>query len=378
MFIGAEIQGNKLYRGSMHTDGAPLTSKDIHEYADTLYMKSALITNSLVGSGVLNEPEFIVSSTGVSLESPYVLLLDGDVALIQSESEILKESALTPGVYDGILCIVGWYQLISDEEKHNIRAYGGVNNSILEYDLFNEELQVQPSGRCQFRWDTVYISRSTIEDRTSDQVIIEIPKRNAKGDLETGTIEVATHRRLGNILIADRPESMSYAASELYIIPLIKYQYDPSTGIISPETITSPGIKEGVGFQLISSTEEPDNNLVEGMIWYHPESHIFHIYVQSVGFVPISSNIRLLHLQSNKYISTSEVFSTPTNISIPIGVESYTPDDIVNVSYEGLSLTEGIHYSLDTANKSITLLDFTTERNELVTIDIIKIVSAVV
>ena len=61
MNIGSQYNDKKLYRGIKHADGLPLTSEDLHEYADTQVKKNDYLLSSILGSGVIKEPSYDTS-----------------------------------------------------------------------------------------------------------------------------------------------------------------------------------------------------------------------------------------------------------------------------------------------------------------------------
>lgn len=324
MLIGSRFAMNKMYRGIKFYDSLPLTSGDLHEYADILHMKNKLFMDSIVGSGVLNEPGLTISSTGISLLSPSILLLDGDISLIQSDSNILSINDITSsGVTNGVLCVVGWYQLLT--ASSTLRSYGGVNNSTLENDILDDKLMMQVSTRYQFRWDTVIIDRNLFYS-SEESITFTLKNRESTGELTSGTTQITTSSNLGGVRVALKPSIMDYAVSDLYIVPILEYEYSNSViSSASPSKSISPNTSVKTSLQEYRNT-----------------------------------------------ISIGRDISSPTDIDVNIGISEYTEDSILHVTYENLLLNEGEHYTISSDRTYITLKEFTTLPEEQITFIVIK------
>lgn len=367
MLIGKQYSDNKLYRGVRHYDRLPLSSEDLHETSDTLYKKNAYIMNNIIGYGILNSPRLSISSTGIRMQEPAVLLIDGDISLVQSDDNVdlisINEIS-TAGYSSGSICIVGWYQQIT--ASSTMRNYGGVNNSILVNDLQREPLDIQISTRYQFRWVPILLDQSNI---SSDNISFSLVNRDATGSITSGSTTISSINKIGSVFIAKKPANMDYAVSDLYIIPMIKYSY--SNGAVTGSSMYLPAKPKGTtGF--VSSSTEPIGEFTDGTVWYNPTSKEFQTYVTGTGFVASTHKMGILQYQS-VYVFTTN-FNTTQDITIPIGISELQEGDILRVIYEGLTLILGEHYTIDYTNRTITLLGFTARMSEKVTFTAIKVV----
>lgn len=371
MLIGNQYSDNKVYRGIRHYDHLPLTSGDIHEYADTLYMKNAYIMNNIIGYGTLNTPTVTISRAGIRLNEPAVLLIDGDVSLIQSDDDtpiISRDIIELASHSSGVICVVGWYQSLT--VSSTLRNYGGVANSVLPNDLLNEELDMQISTRYQFRWAPILLSS---DDLTSDSITFDLLARDESGELLGGNYSITSTSKFGNAFIAPRPAEMEYALSDLYIVPVLKYSYDStSTNITAASSYLPITPKGSSGF--ISSETEPVGEYVEGTTWYNPITREFKTYVKGTGFVSNSSTMGFLQYQSVYSVPSS--ITTPQDIEIPINISELESGDILQVIYEGLTLVAGENYIVDYNTHKIKLLNFTVADGDLITFTATKIVEA--
>lgn len=371
MLIGNQYSDNKVYRGIRHYDSLPLTSGDIHEYSDTVYMKTAYIMNNLLGYGTLNTPNLSISSEGISLSEPVVVLIDGDVSLIQSDdgSPIINLQAIREKAYDsGVLCILGWYQSIT--ANSTLRNYGGVDNSILPNDLLNEKFQVQLSSRYQFRWMPIILNTF---DLSQDTISFEISDRDDAGNILSTKSTISANKKLGNVFVSNPPKSMSYALSELYIVPLLKYNYSSTSDSLLDASMMLPITPKGSsGF--IKSETEPIGEYIDGTTWYNPITSEFKTYVGDIGFVDSASTMGFLQYQS-VYVFPTDI-STSQDISVPIDISEFQEGDFLQVTYEGLTLSVDDNYSIDYDSKSITLLGFTVSSGDKIKFTVTKIVEA--
>lgn len=369
MLIGNRYSDNKMYRGLKHSDHLPLTSGDLHEYADILQMKNAYLLNSLLGSGTLNDPVLSISSTGISLQSPSIVLIDGDISLVQTDGDIISISDITSSsISEGVLCIVGWYQSLT--ATSTLRSYGGVKNSIIENDILDTDLKIQVSTRYQLRWDTVIISKTDYE--SNNPITINILNRDATGEATTGTTQITANIKSGNVRVATKPTSMTYAVSDLYVVPILSYSYDGSN--ITAAKAIKPLKTDGSSVSLLKSSTQPTGELEEGNIWYDSANSKFKIYIDGVGFVPTASDITLLQYQNT--VTLDSEITTPTNIKVDIGIDEYEESDVLQVVYNGVVLTESIHYTLHKTTKSISLIGFTSAIGDQVTFIVTKLVDA--
>ena len=316
MLIGNQYADNKLYRGIKHYNSLPLTSGDLHEFSDTLYQKYAFLFNNILGSGTLNAPKCTISNTsGISLNEPIVALLDGDIVLIHSSSPIVSTSDIeSSGFSSGLVCAVGWYQSLNGTSV--LREYGGVNNNIIENDIVDYTLAVQVSTRYQLRWDTVILDNSTYDKYQS--LTFSLKNRDEAGNLTSGSTSITTTPYSGEVHKANNPSSMTYASSELYIIPLLEYQYEGNS-IVSAKTHQS----------------------IKG--------------VAGDGEYNLSSEVII-----------NDTVDTPTDIDINVGISNFEENKL-KVLYNGIPLEKGIHYILNYSNKRVTLLQFTAYSGDVIT-----------
>lgn len=369
MLIGNRYADNKMYRGIKHYNNLPLTSGDLHEYADILQMKNAYLLNNLLGAGTLNVPAISISSTGISLQSPSVILIDGDISLIQSDDELIKISEIdSSGISEGLLCIVGWYQSLT--ANSTLRSYGGVRNNIIENDIIDTDLNIQVSTRYQLRWDIVLIDKTTYE--SNNPININISNRDSTGSLTTGTTSITANIQTNNIRVATKPNTMDYAVSDLYVVPILSYSYDGSS-ITSAKAI-KPLETAGGSVSLIKSSTQPTGDLEEGNIWYDSANSKFKIYIEGVGFIPTASDITLVQYRNT--VTLDSDINTPTNIKVNIGITEYEESDVLQVIYNGVVLTESIHYTLNKSNAYISLIGFTSKVGDQVTFIDTKLIDA--
>lgn len=360
MLIGNRYADNKMYRGIKHYNNLPLTSGDLHEYADILQMKNAYLLNNLLGAGTLNVPAISISSTGISLQSPSVILIDGDISLIQSDDELITISEIdSSGISEGLLCIVGWYQSLT--ANSTLRSYGGVRNNIIENDIIDTDLNIQVSTRYQLRWDIVLIDKTTYE--SNNPININISNRDSTGSLTTGTTSITANIKTNNIRVATKPNTMDYAVSDLYVVPILSYSYNGS--IITSAKAIKPLETAGGSVSLIKSSTQPTGDLEEGNIWYDSANSKFKIYIEGVGFIPTASDITLVQYRNT--VTLDSDITTPTNIKVNIGITEYEENDVLQVIYNGVVLTESIHYTLNKSNASISLIGFTSKVGDQVT-----------
>lgn len=371
MLIGSQYSDNKIYRGIRHYDSLPLSSEDIHEYSDTVYMKTAYIMNNIIGYGVLNAPKLSISTTGIILNEPVVVLINGDVSLINSDDNtpiITTDRISETGYTSGTLCIVGWYQSLN--YSSTLRNYGGVENSTLENDLIFEPLDIQVSTRYQFRWSTVLVESNQLN---SDSISFELEDRDEAGN-SLGTIShISTTNRVDNVFLAPKSPIMNYAESDLYIIPILRYDYSIDSGSISSASAFLPITPKGSsGF--IKSDTEPTGEYVEGTTWYNPTTREFKVYVEGIGFIDRASTMGFLQYQSI-YEVTEDILD-PQDIIVPVYISELQEGDILQVVYEGLVLVSGEQYNIDYKKNTISLLGFTVNKGDKVTFTVTKIVEA--
>lgn len=367
MLIGSQYSDNKLYRGIKFYDSMPLVSEDLHEYEDMSSMKNAYIMNNIIGYGVLNTPKIQLSSTSIRLLEPAVVLIDGDVSLVQTDENlplITRDTLVEYGITSGVICIVGWYQAI--DASSTLRNYGGVDNSSLPNDIVNKKFGVQISSRYQFRWEV-----TLVRDIPTLQYLTK-PRRDAAGNILADETLLEVIDTVGDVCIAEKPEDMPYAISDIFIVPLLKYSLSEDNQISSVSNYLPVTPKGTSGF--IDSIEMPTGEYTSGTVWYNHLTGEFRTYVAGRGFVENTSKMGYLQYQSVYTVPVN--VSTPQDIVIPISIEELGEGDIIRVIYEGLTLIPGEQYTIDFENHSATLKDFTLLKDEKITFTAVKIVEA--
>lgn len=367
MLIGNQYNEHKIYRGIRHYDKMPLTSEDLHEYSDTEYSKKSYLMNNLLGFGILNSPEIVSSEEGIKFSEPIVTLIDGDIALIQSDDNtpiISRSEVTTEGEY--ALFIIGWYQHITINDT--IRNYGGVRNSVLENNLDDNKLNMQISSRYQFRWVPIIQDKSALE---LEEISVSIEDRDKDGNLIVGSVsDINSLNKKDSVFILEKPDSMSYAVSDLYMIPIATFSYDGNNII---DTISFD--KLNIGSNFIVRESEPIGRFSDGTTWYNPTTREFKVYVkESGGFV--SNAAQMAFLQYHAIHTMDTEITESQNVEVPIDVSTFSEGDNLKVLYEGLELSEGLHYTVNYENKSITLLDFTVRVGDVVYFTVTRIVEA--
>lgn len=371
MLIGDRKDESKLYRGIRHYDGLPLTSEDIHEESNLVARKTALLTNNLVGNGTLNEPTCTITNSGISLDEPAVVMIDGDVSLIQSDEGFpiaYLNDIRSAGYEDGVVCILGWYQHL--DQSSTIKSYGGVRNYTITNDLLDSNVGgVQVSTRYQFRWDIVLVS---YEDLSSGESFkINYLERDSHGAVTTMTAEIEVPDTKDRVKIIQKlPLSMLfYAESDLYLVPILRYKFSNGE-LISAESYRA--IKPVPHIEVLKSSTTPEGEFREGTHWYNPDTGTYQVYI-SDRFASTTNPLSL-----NQYTNTvtlEEDVTTPSDIELSIDILQYSTGDILRVIYEGVELVEGENYSLDSVNGKITLSSFTTKAGDRVTFIVNKLIS---
>lgn len=408
MLIGNQYADNRMYRGINYYDRMPMTSEDIHEGSDTQYMKNAYIMNNLLGYGTLNDPSPVISESGISLSAPSVVMIDGDVSLVQSDEGvpfISTEALDSAGYSEGTICILGWYQHLNASSV--MKNYGGVDNSTIPNNLYHEGLGLQVSSRHQFRWYPVILSRAAT---SADSISLTVNKRDKNGVILISKLSLTSKDKFNDVFIFDKPEDMDYAESDLYLVPIVTYSMDNGSltrvdasdrlRVVSESFYKSPEMPENKialgsvwyntstrefktylgeeeGFvkdrPLIKSDSEPEGLFPEGTVWYSPITGKFRTYVNN-RFIANSSTMAFLQYQSSYSMPSSKV--TPQDVVVPINISELAEGDILTVTYENLLLTIGENYTVNYADKTITLLGFTTNKGDIVHFSAVKIVEA--
>lgn len=368
MLIGNQYADNKLYRGIKHYDHMPLTSEDIHEYSDTVSMKNAYLMNNLLGYGTLNTPTIVTDSSGLELSEPSVVMIDGDIALVQSDNDVplvTRQQITDAGHQRGVVGIIGWYQAITSGST--MRNYGGVDNSILLNDLSKAEFKsMQISSRFQFRWFPVIVSK---EDASSDTLSIEIADRDVKGDRLDTVSTIESKAKINNSFVFEAPVNMYYAISDLYFVPILEYHEE------NDDIVAIAFEKMSAGSPFIVSHTKPEGISTDGTTWYNPDTREFQTYVgASGGFVSSASKMAFLQYQSIHVID--EEIITPQDVVVPVDINQLLEGDIVRVIYEGLELANELHYTINYADRTVTLKDFTTNVGDTIYFTVTRVVEA--
>lgn len=370
MLIGKQYADNKMYRGIKHYDGMPLTSEDIHEYSDTMHMKNAYIMNNLIGYGTLNEPEVFYSSDieGIVSKDPFVIIIDGDISLIQSSSDrsLVDISELTMKG-SGTVCALGVYEHLLATDT--LYEYGGINNKVLPNDILNEKFKVQLSTRYQFRWCIVLVDT---DDLKEDTIHVECNYRNKKGDLLDLSIDSID--KINDTFIFSSENAGIFdeddVRSNIFLIPLADY-------IVENHNISKVECRRPInvgGTEFLTSQEEPVDEYPEGTVWYNPTTREFKTYVEGTGFVSSASKMGFVQNRHTHVID--QTITSVQDITIDIGISTFSEDDFLEVVYEGLVLTEDEHYTVDLVNNQVTLLGFTVNEGDTVRFTVTKIVEA--
>lgn len=364
MLIDNRYADNKVYRAVKHFDTMPLTSGDLHEQFDTEYMKNAYIMDNLLGYGTLNTPQ-VSTTSGLRLSEPSVVMIEGDVALIQSDDNVplvSSQDIQTAGYPEGIVCILGWYQYLS--AVNILRNYGGVDNSEIPNDLKDDRFPLPISARYQLRWFPVIISK---EDYLSGYVTIEIEDRDRDGN-KLGTTSTITSKSVKNsVLLFDKPDTMSYSESDMYLVPIIDYTYSTRVEFAQAHP------KLSAGSPFIKNESEPTGSYSDGTTWFNPTTREFKTYVDG-SFVSSASKMAFLQYQS--IYKVEEEIKTPQSITIPVNVSSFQEGDILRVSYEGLELAKDLNYTINYEDSTITLLDFVTDVGDTIYFTVTRVVEA--
>jgi len=372
MLIGNQYSDNKLYRGIKHYDHLPIMSEDIHEYADTVFMKNAYIMNNLLGSGLMNTPGLVLSSKGIKLQEPAVILIDGDISLIQADDSsvfISTEAIRGKGYSDGTVCIVGWYQSIL--ASSTMKNYGGLYNSDLQNDLLDNKFKTQLTSRYQFRWIPVLVSK----DSLGNLLEVPLPSLTESGDIDQENhYSVVANVYSNEVLKARTPTNFPAEGDTLYVIPILDYHYNASTRLVESVHVHPAIAARGEDRQeFIKSDTEPVGEYVDGTVWYSPITREFKTYITGEGFVDSAATMGFLQYQSVSHVGSNPPAAGgryPVNLSIEEG-------DILQVNYEGLVLVEGEHYTVDYQNDSIDLApDFIVSTGDMITFKVTRIVEA--
>lgn len=337
MNIGNKYADNKLYRGVRVGNNLPLMAEDVLEMSDTIANKNKHLLDSILGSGLIKELDISYNSTGVTLKSPAILNIEGDICLVKNSSNkylAYLSDMYSPTSRKGIICIVGWYQHLTSSTT--MREYGGVSNKQLTNDLYNTTLGIQVSTRYQFRWDVAIVHESDVDNLTS----VVIPQRDANGDLLSSGHVLSYFTKKDSVYLADPPPEMDYVVDKIYIIPLIEYTNMESSHSLESIKCVDTRRPNSTG-NIIKSTTEPTGRFYDGQEWFNPDTLEFKTYIQDVGFVANTTKTGFVRYQGTYTIPADNI--TSMNLS---DLPAIQDTDILEVIYEGLQFSRGIEYNL--------------------------------
>lgn len=312
MNIGTKYSDMKMYKGIRHYDKVPLFGEDLNESSDLQANKISRILDNLYVSGILNNFEHSFSSNSISVDTPIILNIKGDICIVKNSDG--KSLVSTAGLQSGVVYLIGWYQHIVSSTK--MTEYGGVDNTELENDLNKNEFSIQSTSRYQFRWDT-YVSQTTLAVNSA----INLQLRDSNGLKSGNSTNLVIREQLGNIYLANRPSAMDYAVDDIYIIPILRFEGSSISQF--------PKIAVSFNYRLL--------------------------------------DIHLEHIVSYDVTAVSDIVFT-------LNVDQLLEDDIFRVTYEGLELSAGSDYIIDHVNRSITLIGFTCRTGERVKVNITRLV----
>lgn len=382
----------KVFSRNKYSDGLPHTSDDIHQEQDLMLKKTGMILDTLIGSSLLEPATFQLSingdTTSVRLASPVPVNLGGDIFLIGNNENVYPLEVSSS--FTGSIVLVCWYTNVTSNS--DIYAYGGLCNEVVENDLLNSALGIQTSSRYQVRWNLALCDQQFDYSNPATSVIDGVHpflSENGETTRQSWTQGVDIFGKFYRV-----PQSTSIPSTDgyVYILPIASV----SSGTISPykvqlpltgiESTTTPssnlhkvwynpvtdevkmffnGEWRDVGSSpIVNQVQEPTGRIKEGTIWYNPGLGEFKVYIEEIGFVDTYAKMGFVQLQATHIVT--ETISTPQNITIPIPVDTYLSSDLLTVSYEGLELVKGTHYTLDTTTKSITLTDFTVDEGDVI------------
>lgn len=358
--IGDRVSNNRMYSGIKFFDGMPLTSRDIHEVEDTLLTKLKLLTDTVIGTGMINSPTFAIDESGNLTSDEITLLINGDINVVAGSPLVTKYNLglLTSDDHtDYALFICGWYEPIGSNSK--VFKYGGVLNGTLENDLLDPTLGVQATSRYQFRWFPTVAQIDSADTKIEDIETINIraPYYNANSDTFTYSVNNATvysdytNTGLGYFINGDN-----------VLIPVAKINTEVNT-----VTAVLPTMPKGSSL-FIKQEAEPTGTYSEGTIWYNPTTKKFKTYITDEGFLETAPD---MCVKINKiYEYTVPSGETPSRVSwsmINLGTEMYGCERPINPEYQvtlnGLLLTRGLHYKIEVNYGSLTE-DYTPASNE--------------
>lgn len=123
----------------------------------------------------------------------------------------------------------------------------------------------------------------------------------------------------------------------------------------------------------IKSTSEPIGVFIDGTIWYNPNTEEFKTYITGEGFKAGTSEMAFSRYES-VYTMPSTI-TTAKDIVVPVGIEGFNNNDILEVAYEGLVLNSS-QYTVNYTDATITLKQFTSIAGEQVLFTVTRIQKA--
>lgn len=396
----------KLYSRNKYSDGLPYTSDDIHRDQDLRLRKLGLIMDSLIGSGPLETPNFeiIYAAGGMSarISKPIAVNLNGEIFLVGSSSNsypITLTNAYTN--FTGSLVLICWYTKLTSSSE--LYEYGGLSNYTLQNDIIDSKLNIQTSARYQVRWNIGYctnifdysnpvvqninlVGSIKTEYGYVSSLVLNSTKMSVNGKFYTlpattqvpsadGFIHVLPLAKVSNKTISSFNAPLSLSSIESSSTPNNNKQkvwYNPDTDTV--KMYFNGAWRDVGGSSIIKQESEPTNNVKEGTIWYNTKLGEFKIYIEGIGFVDTYAKMGFVQLQATHTFMNS--VNSNQNITITIPIDTYLSSDILKVSYEGLELIKDVNYTLNTANKTITLTDFTADSGDKVLFTITRLVGA--
>ena len=364
--IGHNYAENKVYRGIRTSNGLPYLAEDFHEVFDTIANKNSYVFGSILGSGILKDIEISISSAGIKLINPAILNIEGDICLVKNSDSLYFSSKEELTSTKSTIYVVGWYQHIT--ASTTMRDYGGVRNESLPNDLIYEPLGIQVSSRYQFRWDTVILPNDLVELPST----LEIPARDANGELTGGNYTLRNISRKDSLYIADPPVNMDYAIDKVYIIPLIECNLSSNGSILSAKSVSV--LKTNSSGSVSVDDSEPTDDLHTGDMWYDKSAEELKIYIEGLGFLSSAPKFGFLQYQC---VDISQVdILEPRDITVQLDLPALLDTDILRVTYEGLELLEGTDYTINRQSLTLTLLNFTRMVGERLTVSMMRLVKS--
>lgn len=400
MNLDARSADTKLFSRFKFYNGLPYTAEDMHGETDNMYRKVNLILDSLVGSGVLETPVFSkqISSTSISIKvsKPFAVNIKGDIFLVGSSDNVYPITV--PNTYKGTIILVCWLSNISNNTKNY--EYGCMRNTEVSMsDLIDTTLNIQTSTRYQIRYDI--LPTTALLDYNSP-VCTNLPVSNMITDAGTKTLTISSSIQsiLDHIYVGNATSNIPSSDGKFYIIPIATID----SGSVIPVEITkntisvstnseptstrdgllwyNPTSKESkfyfggewknLGGVSVTKKSTQPTSPTEGLIWYNTSTGEFKLYINEVGFVSLNNLLSFMQLLGSYTFTTTH---TNEDITISIPIEEFSDGDLLSVYYEGVVLSKGTHYILNTANKTITLLNFSTNIGDTLQFNDIRIIN---